>query len=304
MTKGHNMQAIDPNNQLKDGMAGNAFGSVKLIDLSDSLQGLAINHDTCHGKVSLYGGQILTWQPRQQQAVLWLSDTSNYTVAKAIRGGIPLCWPWFGGYKDAGNHGFARTQRWQLDSIDIEQHSVTIVLSWQGENIHALWPTAAKLKQRLVFGKDLRQSLTMTNLSEQAVQYSAALHAYLQVSSSQGVSISGLATASFDDKLTGQPGLSAPINQCLGPIDRIYQHNAQVVLVDNHWQRSIAITPYNTGQTVVWNPGIVTAKTMSDVHNHGENEFVCIEPANTAWQTLAPGKAVTIGQTITILPHG
>lgn len=282
------------------GNSCNEFGSVKAIELAAGMQAVEIKHKNCSGKVSLYGGQVLSWQPARHKPVLWLSEKADFTLGKAIRGGIPLCWPWFGPYQEAGNHGFARLKTWQLDSVCIDPQGVTLVLSWQGENIHTLWPSAFELKQTLVFGEEFSQSLQMMNMGEHDVQYSGALHSYFQLSSAASAQLSCLSAVAFDDKLTGLSGCRDNLKSCTGPFDRIYDYNKAVVLQDNNWQRSITITPFNSAHTVVWNPGEETAKSIKDLHQSAENEFVCIEPANTQWQTLEPGKAVTLGQTIQV----
>ena len=123
----------------------NEFGQVHQIELSKDVSALIINHSKAKARVSLYGGQVLSWQPDGEKEVFWLSKNSTFEQGKAIRGGVPLCWPWFGAHPDddknkAGNHGFARGQKWQLENVNINEQGVEISLSWQGENMNSLWP--------------------------------------------------------------------------------------------------------------------------------------------------------------------
>ena len=86
----------------------NAFGHIDVLARTNDCSILNIKHNAVQATVSLYGGQVLSWQPTGEREVFWLSQASEYSSGKAIRGGVPICWPWFGAYKDGGNHGFAR----------------------------------------------------------------------------------------------------------------------------------------------------------------------------------------------------
>ncbi len=318
----------------------NKFAQVNAITLGKSINALTIHTPNCTALVSLYGGQVLKWQPKEQKDVFWLSDSTHYEQGKAIRGGIPLCWPWFGannknigaGNKTTGiNHGFARQNTWKLASITANETALTLVLSFKGEHFHALWPEAFELTQTLVFGESFKQHLSMANLSDHTVEYTGALHSYFRVSHPENVDIPVLNKLFFDDKLTGkkqclqvseaQAADEQSGGHCVGPIDRVYhidsninsqyQHgNSQfdktllgksvVQLIDSQWQRTIEITSENTHQWVLWNPGQETANAMADIHLHGEQSFVCLEAANTQWQTISAGESVAIEQSIRI----
>ena len=287
----------------------NPFGSVKQINLAENIPGLTIEHQYCNATISLYGGQVLAWQPQDQKPVLWLSDANQYQVGKAIRGGIPLCWPWFGTHPNdpenhSGNHGFVRQQMWQIDTIDVLEHNVVVTLKWQGHNTHALFPIACQLKQTLILGQTFTQQLLMTNLSPNAIKYTAALHSYFRVSDPQQIKIVELSRLKFDDKLTGEQRTSGVFINGVGPVDRVYHRiaaqNQTLQIEDDQWQRTIEITSDNCQQWVFWNPGKLEASKMSDVHENGDQEFVCLEPANTEPQNLAANSSVLIGQTIKV----
>lgn len=285
----------------------NEFGHAELYQLGESLRGIKFYHDKCQGAVSLYGGQVLSWQPQKQQTIFWLSDDSQYSTSHAIRGGIPICWPWFGGevksaqgnIEKANNHGFARQSQWHLDDIEVNESEVIIVLSLSGKHYSAHWPAAFKLTQTLVFSEQFRQTLTMTNLSEHTVEYTAALHSYFCVSNPEQVIIQGLDSFAYDDKLSGGKKQVSTLENCLGPVDRIYYNGDSKTIIDNGWQRAITVTSDNCQQWVLWNPG-QTVTTMPDMHAKSEQEFVCLEAANTHWQAIASQASVSLSQQIVV----
>lgn len=290
---------------MSDVLTSNQFGKVSQTALGKQLEAITIEHNNCMAKVSLYGGQVLLWQPKDQQAVFWLSKDAFFQQCKAIRGGIPLCWPWFGAHwQDAknqhGNHGFARQQLWQLDSVVIDADKVTIKVSLSGQDLHSLWPQPFKLIQTLIFGEQFSQLLEMHNLSEQAAQYTGALHSYFCISHPENVTIKQLNQVPFDDKLTGGLNIKADFINGQGPVDRIYHSNQTMQIVDEQWQRLIEIEALNSKHWVFWNPGKLQAEKMADVHQNGEDQFICLEVANVEPCSMPSNDFVTIGQTIRV----
>ena len=297
----------------------NDFAKVTSITLSqesgdERFEGLNISHPHCQAQVSLYGGQVLSFKPSGHRDVLWLSDNASYHMGKAIRGGIPLCWPWFGandkqsqyiannpdkGFK-AVNHGFARQLPWQLAKIEADENGVTLVLVLTGKKHHPLWHNAYRLTQTLFFGRNLKQTLEMSNLSQEDAQYSVALHSYFTVSNPKNVSIDALTGVRYSDKLTGNSSTQQESVSCVGEIDREYHSSKKMTLIDHNWQRRIDIVSSNCQQWVLWNPGTELANTMADIHPHGEQEYVCLEAANTSWQAIPAGETVVISQEINV----
>jgi glucose-6-phosphate 1-epimerase len=293
----------------------NDFAKVTTVSLNksesvDDFEGLNIVHARCQASVSLYGGQVLSFKPSGHKDVLWLSEKASYQVGKAIRGGVPLCWPWFGfndkqtpeqqKEKVAANHGFARQLPWQLESIEADEKGVTLVLTLTGENQHPLWPNAYQLTQTLFFGESFKQSLAMSNLSRDDAQYSAALHSYFTVSNPSNITIDALTGVNYIDKLTETNNIQQHSVSCVGEIDREYLSSEKMTLVDNDWQRKIEVISHHCKQWVLWNPGAELANTMADVHPKGEQEYVCLEAANTDWQALPAGETVTISQEVIV----
>lgn len=277
-----------------------SLGQVEQLNITDGFPAIVINHPKSQAKISLYGGHVLSWKPTGEKEVFWLSDTALYQQGKAIRGGIPLCWPWFGPLEGSNQHGFARQVFWQVENIEVTDAGVTIVISWQGENMDELWPYHAKLEQTLFFGESFSQALEISNLSNEIFKYTGALHSYFKVSSPENVTVPHLDTVTFDNKLTGETVSSLERDNCVGPIDTVYYNGDSQTLIDTGWQRAIEITNRNTRQWVLWNPGVETADNMADVHPGGEKEYVCLEAANTQWQNVPKHSSVTISQNISI----
>jgi len=296
---------------MKKILLDNSFAQVTSMALcqssvTESFEGLNISHPHCQAQISLYGGQVLSFKPTGHKDVLWLSEEACYQSGKAIRGGIPICWPWFGANDKqtsevkSSNHGFARQLVWQVDTLDADERGVTITLVLSGEKQHPLWPNSYQLRQTLFFGKSFKQTLAMTNLSQQDAQYSAALHSYFGVSNPSNVNIDTLTGVNYCDKLTDGSSIQQQSVSCIGEIDREYHCSEKMVIVDNDWQRKIEIVSNNCQQWVLWNPGVDLANTMADIHAGGEQEYVCLEAANTAWQALPAGETVIISQEIKV----
>jgi len=286
-------------------IAENEFGQIKNTAVNSHISALEIIHRTCSAKVSLYGGQVLAWQPTNQKPVLWLSDKAIFEEGTAIRGGIPLCWPWFGPYQasngeTAGNHGFARQRTWQVDEVVISKDNVKVILSLSGESEHKLWPAQYQLKQELVFSQEFEQKLFITNLSLKAFEYSAALHSYFSVSAPENTKVSPLENFSFDDKVTGKEQQLSALDNCVGELDRIYYCDQDCLIVDKQWQRTIKVSSSNCQQWVLWNPGAELAGNMKDLYQGAEKEFVCLEAANTQAHIVKANETAVIAQKVSI----
>ena len=127
------------------------------------------------------------------------------------------------------------------------------------------------------------------------------MHSYFYVSSPENIKVAALAQASFDDKLTGQLCQPQAFENGVGPIDRIYHTSDVMTIVDSYWQRTIKLKTKNTKQWVFWNPGVELANNMADIHNNGEQEFVCLEAANTQNQLLEARQHAVMEQEISIV---
>lgn len=247
-------------------------------------------------KISLYGGQILSYRPHDvPHELMFLSEKALYQKGKAIRGGAPLCWPWFGADPENQGrpaHGFARTHLWQLLSTQSLSDGATRVILGLNDSPDTLvlWPHQFALELKMIIGKTLKLSLSTHNLSKQAMSISQAIHSYFAVGNIAQTEVVGLEQRHYIDKskagqntLRTQDG-SIQIEQ---EVDRIYLNSPCEVQIHDHTrQRRIRIQSTGSASTVVWNPWIEIAAQMADLNNDDYQRFICVETANVADNTI------------------
>ena len=249
-----------------------------------------INNRYAKTIISTYGGHLVSYCPKGEvEDVLFLSENEVLGGGKAIRGGTPICWPWFATDKSGFGrppHGFARNVQWEvLKTSTADDGSTAIQLGLNHtEGSLAVWPHSFQLVLEVVVGKVLTMNLTTTNVGQKAMSISQALHTYFNVSDIEGVSVHGLNGVSYQDKLTN---FSISKQQgdikIQGEIDRIYLDVPETVrLKDTGYGRDILITGQGNKTTVVWNPGPETIKSLADLDNTACQGFICIETANAA----------------------
>jgi glucose-6-phosphate 1-epimerase len=276
-----------------------------------TLHGLPVLHiqtPRCSAALSLYGGQLLSFVPAGGRDVLWVSPLATGAPG-AIRGGVPVCWPYFGKEhqpSDVPQHGFARNTPWQLEEPREDgDGNLHLALTLP---VHDSTPL--RLRQTLVLGTALQQALTTHNPSDAKISITQALHSYFAVGDVRQVRLEGLDGLDYDDKYSGktftQAGdwtLADPRDP--GRSDRIYHAaGGHYVLHDPALQRRLRITTTGSHAVVVWNPGEAGAQAMADVPDARWHDFVCVEAANAARDlaTLAPGGTHTLAQAVEVLP--
>jgi D-hexose-6-phosphate mutarotase len=258
--------------------------------------------------IALYGGHVLAFQPRGQQPVIWTSRHSQYEVGRAIRGGIPVCWPWFAMHpSDATkpSHGFVRTMLWQVAATRVVAGATQLTLALtDSEASLALWPHSFRLELIVTVGAALEVDLVARNTGSRPFSVTGALHSYFAVSDIRQARIHGLEGCAYLDKVDAfrrkvQPG---PV-VIAGEIDRIYlDTTAECVIEDPGWRRRIHIAKAGSRSTVVWNPWQERARALPDFGAEAFMEMVCVETANAAEDviTIAPGGAHRLGAVIAV----
>lgn len=238
--------------------------------------------------ISLYGAHIIQFRPYNSFDVLWMSPTSNFEVGKDIRGGIPICFPWFGPHASDSSlpaHGFARIMHWQVVKTNTNANYETeIVLELNSsEKTKEYWPYDFKAELLICVGAELKIELQITNTGHQTFQYTSAIHTYFYVSEISNVKIEGLQGASyykgFGNELFTQHSETIEIRQ--EENRRYVNTESDIILHDTVFQRKIRTAKKGSKVTVVWNPWSDTVKTMNDIPEDGFETFICIEPANS-----------------------
>ncbi len=257
-----------------------------------------LEHGGARAVVSLLGGQVLSYVPAKGAAdVLWLSPQARIAPGKSIRGGIPLCWPWFGPHASDPSqpaHGVVRTAPWQVGDSGAGTDGATVRLFWSGgDAAQGAVATGLGVAVVVTLGGRLTVDLVTTNGGATAVTISQALHSYLAVGDVTRIAIEGLDGRDYIDKVDG-----GRIKRQHGPlvidgeVDRVFQATGdRVTVADPVLGRRIAIGKSGSTSTVVWNPWVAKAARLGDLGPAGHLPFVCVETANAGSDTrsLAPG---------------
>ncbi len=252
------------------------------------------------------GAQILSYFPNiNQPALIWLSDCAQYAQGQGVRGGVPVCWPWFGDIQcnpsavqkmtsaNAPFHGLARTMDWQLLNSSADNDGVQLTLQLDASQGLAGWPHAARLQLQIEVAECLTIRLHNHNLGSEPLAISQALHTYFAVSDIRQVAVQGLAGCSYHETLENwQLREQAGALSFTGETDRVYlQVPEHVQIIDKGWQRRIHLRAQGSSSAIVWNPWIDKAQTLSGFASAAWQQMLCIENANVQNDhlLLAPG---------------
>ncbi len=261
------------------------------IAFAEKPEGYPIIHITtpaATATVALQGAHAMTFQPHGQQPVLWLSEEAKFAPGKSVRGGVPVCWPWFGPHAQdpaKPGHGHARTVPWQLrETRQLENGAAQLTLELlETAQTQALWPFATPAQLRVTVADSLTVELLTRNTSAQPVTIGEALHTYFAVSDIGAVRIVGLDGSAFYDKTDNMARKIQQGNVRIDEeMDRVYvDTRAECVIEDSGWQRRIVITKENSQSTVIWNPWAEKAAKMGDFGGpEGYRRMVCVESGN------------------------
>lgn len=249
------------------------------------------------GEMYLLGAEVTSWKPRGHEEVLFVSAASNWRDGRAIRGGVPVCFPWFGnkaGDPKAPAHGFVRAKPWKLDSIVRQGDGVMVSMSTASDpGTKQLWPAEFRLILRATFGAELTLELNITNTGSSPLEFEQALHTYFRVGDISQVRVRGLDGIHYLDKTDANREKTQQGDVAIArETDSIYLDTAHAVeLLDPVLRRRIQVSKQNSLATVVWNSWIVKAKATSDLGDEEWRQMICIETCNVAKHavTLAPG---------------
>jgi glucose-6-phosphate 1-epimerase len=251
------------------------------------LKALRLRASGSEALVYLHGAHLASFRTSEHGELLWLSEKALYAPGKAIRGGVPICFPWFGAHavrSELPAHGFARTCEFSFEGSEVRGDNVVaeLKLSSTPETLSSFpYPFSARL--RLSVGRELSLAFEVENRGEDAFEYELALHTYLGVSDVRHVELVGLEGASYDDKVSGIRARvegAGPL-RFVGETDRVYDSTARISLLDAARKRRIVIDKTSSATTVVWNPWIDKAKRMADFGDEEWPGMLCVEAANT-----------------------
>ena len=259
---------------------------------------------SARAKIALQGAHLFHYEPVAEAPLLWLSKKSFFEPGRAIRGGVPLCWPWFGKHpanSELPQHGFARTSLWELlETREIDEHTTKVRLQLLPSVVSLqLWPYKFELLMAITIGRSLTLALTTRNFDVHPFEITAALHSYIAVEDVGKVYVKGFAGKSYLDTVTGEE-CTQPGNITISEeVDRIYRRIDYPVTLHDQ-TRTVHIGAQGSSSAIVWNPWIEKCATMTDMEDDAYKTMLCIETANALGDArmLAPGEEHTLTSVI------
>ena len=249
--------------------------------------------------IYLHGAHVASFIPEGEQDILWMSRESYFDTDRPIRGGIPVCWPWFGAHptdRYKPSHGFARLAEWSVaktEMLDDGRTQITLELSSDKQTLQ-IWPYDFKIWNIITVGKQLEVELVTVNLDHSPIEISSALHSYFNISNIADIAVSGLANGHYIDTIDEhkekiQDGKITFDSE----LDRVYINTEDPCIIsDSGLSREICIEKNGSRSTVVWNPWIDKARDMPDFGNDEYKTMACVETTNA------------LNDKITIYPDG
>jgi D-hexose-6-phosphate mutarotase len=290
-------------------------GAVEINEGRGGLPRLAVATPLATAEVYLHGAHVTQFAPAGERPVLFVSGQSHFADGKAIRGGVPVIFPWFG--PNAADpalpaHGFVRTRRWELAAVGQEADGTVAIRLTAGPNgrTRELWPREFELAYVVRVGRSLSMTLEVRNVDDKPFRFEAALHTYLAVGDVRKVAIDGLAGRAYLDKTAG--GVSKTQTESpfgiTGETDRVYLNTPDTVVVTDPGgtaaggPRTIAVSKQGSASTVLWNPWVAKAASLADFGDDEWPNMLCVETANAAENalTLDPGQTHAMTQVVAL----
>ena len=259
---------------------------------------------SARAKIALQGAHLFHYEPVAEAPLLWLSKKSFFEPGRAIRGGVPLCWPWFGKHpanSELPQHGFARTSLWELlETREIDEHTTEVRLQLlPSVGSLQLWPYKFELLMAITVGRSLTLALTTRNCDVRHFEITAALHSYFAVEDVGKVYVEGFSGKSYLDTVTGEECTQQGNVTISEEVDRIYRRIDYPVTLHDQ-TRTVHIGAQGSSSAIVWNPWIEKCATMTDMEDDAYKTMLCIETANALGDArmLAPGEEHTLTSVI------
>ncbi|EWF88574.1 glucose-6-phosphate 1-epimerase [Klebsiella michiganensis] len=269
----------------------------------DDLELIVVGHPQVKASVALQGAHLLSWKPAGEEEVLWLSGNTPFKNGVALRGGVPICWPWFGPSAQQGlpSHGFARNLPWALKGHDEDDNGVVLTFALKSSDAtRQYWPHEFTLLARFKLGKTCEIELE----AHGEFETTSALHTYFNVGDIAAVKVSGLGDRYIDKVKNAEEGvLSNGTETFPDRTDRVYL-NAETcsVIHDDALNRNIDVTHHHNSNVVAWNPGPALSVSMGDMPDDGYKTFVCVETCCvTETQKASEEKPSRLTQTLRVV---
>lgn len=284
-------------------------GIAQLVEGNGGLPKVRVTSTKATGEIYLLGANVTSWTPAGGKEILFVSSQSRWEDGRAIRGGIPICFPWFGGKADdpmAPAHGFVRTKAWRLESIAQVGGAVAVrMFTESNEDTKRWWPAEFRLVYNATFDSELSLELEVTNTGEIPLRFEEALHAYHRVGNIEKTRVRGLDGVCYFDKTDSnrektQQGEIAVVSET----DRVYLDTRQAIELDDFiLERRIRIAKENSRTTVIWNPWVEKAHSLPDFAGDEWMQMICIETSNVSQHFslgLAPGQQHKMKALVTV----
>ena len=287
------------------------LGVAEVVEGNGGLPVVRVATEAATAEVSLYGGQVIRWKPAGADEVLFLSEKSYWEEKRAIRGGIPICFPWFGDKADdaqAPKHGLVRTKLWRLDSLRaLDDGSVMLLCFTESDATTRLWwPHEFSIAYRITVGVELRLELTVINRGQTPMRFEEALHTYLRVGQVEEAVVLGLKGIAYLDKTDGfREKMQDGDVTFVAETDRIFLNTSGAVdVMDAVLGRRIRTQKVKSENTVVWNPWTKLAAELADFGDDEWRWMVAVEGGNVqgAAIQLEPGQEHTMRLTLSTHP--
>ncbi len=283
-------------------------GIAEIVEGEGSLPKIRVTTPAATAEIYLHGAQVTSWIPAHSSEVLFLSEQSHFQEGKAIRGGIPVCYPWFRSKADdptAPSHGVVRTTAWEITSITRQSEDIVISLLITSSDLtRKFWPHEFRLTHRITVGAQLKLELITRNTGNIAFQIEEALHTYFRVGNAEQVSVSGLDGVVYLDNVNNNTENTQHGDLTMsGPTDNAYiDTRSTLTIADPVLKRKLITDKTNSATTITWNPWQQGAAFLSDLGNEEWREMICVEAANIlrAAVTVSPAEEHTFAATLRV----
>jgi len=270
-----------------------------------------VSTESATGLVFLQGAHVAAWQPAGEKPVIYMSENAVYAPAKALRGGVPICFPWFGAHaehKEYPAHGFARTRNFEYRGARRGANGETeLEFALESDDqTREFFPHDFTARLRVAFGKKLRLEFSVTNKGSEPFTFEEALHSYFHVADVTQAFVRGLEGTRYVDKVREQSVFTEGPRELrfIAETDRVYESTASCTIVDPAGKRSLVIEKEHSGATVVWNPWRERAAQMSDLGAAAWPTMLCVESANVGKSRVTLAAGETHGLAVTVSVHG